>query len=163
MEEAPENGKESLHAAHVNGMDNEWIQCILYHILIFIPMCFGINCWCHLQGIQSYCSFFLTQPNDDFIQATPEWYHRIFVFCHAGASLSFNFRSYNRKIISVLVIPVSLIWNHHSDVFRRNHSKAALPVHWNLILINSVKEYDTWYFQYHDILIYEWFEVVENA
>jgi len=26
MEEAPENGKESLHSAHANGMNNEWMN-----------------------------------------------------------------------------------------------------------------------------------------
>jgi len=31
MEEAPENGKESPHSAHANGM-NEWIEHILFSV-----------------------------------------------------------------------------------------------------------------------------------
>jgi hypothetical protein len=28
MEEAPENGKESLHSAHANGMKESWLTCL---------------------------------------------------------------------------------------------------------------------------------------
>ena len=36
MEEAPENGKESPHSAHANGM-NEWMDlCMIYTMFVFL-------------------------------------------------------------------------------------------------------------------------------
>jgi hypothetical protein len=46
--------------------------CILNHILIFTLTHFWVH-WFHLQGVQSYCSFFAKHPNGGFISATSEW------------------------------------------------------------------------------------------
>ena len=48
------------------------ILCMLNHILIITPTRFGIH-WCHLQGLQSYCSSFWTHQNCDIIQAALQW------------------------------------------------------------------------------------------
>jgi hypothetical protein len=76
MEKAPENGKESLHSAHANGM-NEGMYCYICKIGLGKSY-ITINVYTKSQTVTIMMQLFMLQYNNDYhIQSNTTKHHSV--------------------------------------------------------------------------------------